>query len=709
MVKQVSLAQLQHCGVESASAIALLPQINQLLASLPAIECWQYFTQQLLQPSHPFAFHHLLYEITFADWSLELPPAWIPSLEQIQATNLAALMRDLRITSYADLHTWSIQNRLTFWEIMIQRLGICFRQPYTQLADLSQGIESPQWLVNARFNIVESCFQAPGDAVAIVAQSETTPLEIWTYNELHTLTHRVANGLVTLGFHPGDAIAIDLPMTAAAVAIYLGIIAAGCVVVSIADSFVATEIATRLRLANAKAIFTQDEIQRSGKVLPLYTKVVAADAPLAIVLSKQAVPTVELRSGDLTWPDFLSGNASFDPIPQTPDCHTNILFSSGTTGTPKAIPWTQTTPIKCAVDAHLHHDIHPGDVVAWSTNLGWMMGPWLIYAGLINRATIALYDGVPTTREYGQFIQNTQVTMLGVVPSLVSAWKATNCMQGMDWSAIKAFSSTGECSNPQDMLFLMALAGYKPIIEYCGGTEIGGGYLTGTLLQPCIPATFTTPVLGLDVVILDADDRPATKGEGWIIPPAIGLSTELLHQNHHQVYFADAPSLELDHAPILRRHGDYLERLPNGYYRVCGRVDDTMNLGAIKVSSADIERVVNTVEVISETAAIAVAPTDGGPSQLVIYAVVLPDAQITAVALKPILQAAIAQQLNPLFKIQELIVVDTLPRTASNKVMRRVLRDRYRAIAGSQPLGSMVYLTILSLLLEVITWNLQNG
>jgi acetyl-CoA synthetase len=475
-----------------------------------------------------------------------------------------------------------------------------------------------------------------------------------------------------VGFQPGDAIAIDMPMTAESVAIYLGIIKAGCVVVSIADSFAANEIATRLHLSQAKGIFTQDCIRRAGKQLPLYAKVVEADAPKAIVLSLESSVSIELRQGDLTWEKFLSPNERFEAVSTHPHAYTNILFSSGTTGEPKAIPWTQTTPIKCAVDGHLHHDIHPKDVVAWPTNLGWMMGPWLIYASLVNRATIALYYGTPTERGFGQFIQDARVTMLGVVPSLVSAWKTNGCMQGLDWSAIKAFSSTGECSNPQDMLFLMSLAGYKPIIEYCGGTEIGGGYITGTLVQPCIPSTFTTPALGLDVVLLNDEGNPADKGEVFIIPPSIGLSTELLNKNHHQVYFANTP------CPPLRRHGDQMERLPNGYYRAHGRVDDTMNLGGIKVSSAEIEHVLNTVEEICETVAIAISPPEGGPSQLIIYAVVTPESHKDKQALQSDLQKAIAQHLNPLFKIRDLILVDTLPRTASNKVMRRVLRDFYR-------------------------------
>lgn len=702
MGKQVELEELIQCGVERDRAIELLPQINQWLDRLSPVDCWQSFSQKLLKPTDPFTLHYLLYKITFANGDLhqEYSPAWFPTDEQIQATNIAELMRDLDIHSYAELHAWSVCDRLSFWETMIQRLGIRFQKPYTQLVDFSKGIEFPQWLVNAQLNIVESCFQASENAVAIVFQQEGNSLEHWTYKQLRDLTNRVANGLVNLGFQPGDAIAIDLPMTAESVTIYLGIIKTGCVVVSIADSFAPAEIAVRLRIANAKAIFTQDWIHRCGKQLPLYAKVVEAEAPMAIVLSQHLAPVMELRSGDVAWKEFLSENTAFDAVPVLPSAHTNILFSSGTTGDPKAIPWTHTTPIKCATDGHLHHDIHPGDVVAWSTNLGWMMGPWLIYASLINRATIALYEDAPTTRGYGQFIQDARVTMLGVVPSLVSSWKASQCMQGMDWSRIKAFSSTGECSNPQDMLFLMSFAGYKPIIEYCGGTEIGGAYITGTLVQPCIPSTFTTPALGLDFVILDADDRPAHKGEGLIIPPSIGLSTELLNKDHHQVYFANTPSLNLQTQPPeltqedpfsrssllaphsslstpLRRHGDYLERLPNGYYRMGGRVDDTMNLGGIKVSAAEIEQVLNSVPEISETAAIALSPPEGGPNRLIIYVVLADFNQKPPVELKTLLQQTIAQQLNPLFKIWDLVIVDTLPRTASNKVMRRVLRDRY--------------------------------
>ncbi len=686
MVTELSLKPLIDCGLEETAAADTLLRVNQLQSTLPASACWVEITRKILTPDRPFALHKLLHETIFADWDVAQgpPPAWFPSKDQIQTTNLANVMRALNLNSYEDLYAWSVQHRPEFWDFMIQRLGIRFKREFTKVVDFSDGVASPHWLVDAQLNIAESCFNAPDDAPAIVFQPKDGAISTVTYKALRLLTNRVANGLARAGFCPGDAIAVNMPMTAESVAIYLGIVTAGCIVVSIADSFAPDEIAVRLQLGNAKAIFTQDYIVRAQKQLPLYTKVVSANAPKAIVLtdeSRHPSCAIRLRDGDFTWEEFLSEDDRFDAVSCQPADHTNILFSSGTTGEPKAIPWTQTTPIKCAADGYLHQDIQPSDVVTWPTSIGWMMGPWLIYASLINQATIGLCYGVPTGRGFGEFVQDARVNMLGVVPSLVRTWKNTGCMQGLDWLAIKAYSSTGECSNPEDMLFLMSLAGYRPVIEYCGGTEIGGGYISGTMVQPAAPATFTTPTLGLDFLILDEGGQPSDNGEVFLTSPSVGLSTTLLNRDHHEVYFEGTPKLPPDKGlpdMPLRRHGDQVERLRGNYYRIHGRVDDTMNLGGIKVSSAEIEQTLNLVDGIQETAAIAVSPPGGGPSQLVIYTVFLEDADMERVTLKSALQMVIRQHLNPLFKIHDIVIVDALPRTASNKIMRRILRNKYQ-------------------------------
>jgi acetyl-CoA synthetase len=303
-----------------------------------------------------------------------------------------------------------------------------------------------------------------------------------------------------------------------------------------------------------------------------------------------------------------------------------------------------------------------------------MMGPWLIFASLMNRAAMGLYYGSPTGREFGQFVQEARTTMLGAVPSLVRTWRNSGCLQGLDWSSIKLFSSTGECSCADDMRWLMQVAGGRPVIEYCGGTEIGGAYVTGSVARPCVAGTFNTPTLGLDVVILDEEGRPTDSGELFIVPPSIGLSTSLINKDHHEVYFAGTPRGPA--GETLRRHGDQMERLPGGYWRAQGRADDTMNLGGIKVSSAEIEQVLRGVPGILETAAIAVASGDG-PSQLVIYAVLAGAPGESKTQLAAAMQGAIKRDLNPLFKIHDLVLVEGLPRTASNKVMRRELRAQY--------------------------------
>jgi acetyl-CoA synthetase len=600
-------------------------------------------------------------------------PAWFPTPESSRATNVAQFMARRGIANYDELHAWSVRHRAEFWEAVVQELGIRFMRRYEQVLDLSAGVKSPRWFPGAKLNIVESCFLESADKPAILHQREGESLQCMAHGELRTLANRVSNALVWAGFAPGDAIAIDMPMNAAAVAIYLGIVQAGSVVVSIPDSLAPEEVAIRLQLADAKAIFTQDVLRRGGKELPLYDKLKQAKPPPAIVLPGGQPLGVALRDGDLSWQAFLNNTDRFTPLPRDPDDATNILFSSGTAGEPKAILWTQTTPLKGVMDAWLHHDVRPGDRIAWPTNLGWMMGPWLIYASLVNRAVMAIYEGAPTGRDFGQFIGDSRVSLLGVIPSLVKTWRATRCMEGLDWSALRAFSSTGECSNPDDMLYLMRLAGGKPIIEYCGGTEIGGGYIASTMLQPNAPSTFTTPCLGLDFVILDESGQQADLGEVFLLPPSIGLSTRLLKRDHDAVYYQGTPPGP--HGETLRRHGDTMERLPGGYFRAHGRADDTMNLGGIKASSAEIERVLNTVPGVIETAAVAVPPPGGGPSLLWVFAV--PQAADTdRSALLAAMRAAIRSRLNPLLKIEELVLVDALPRTASHKVMRRLLRGQ---------------------------------
>jgi len=290
---------------------------------------------------------------------------------------------------------------------------------------------------------------------------------------------------------------------------------------------------------------------------------------------------------------------------------------------------------------------------------------------------MALYEGAPTGEGFTRFVRDARATVLGVVPSIVRHWRTSTSVDEGAWPDVRVFSSTGEASNREDYLWLMSRTGYRaPVIEYLGGTEIGGGHLTGTVVQPASPATFSTPALGIDVVTLDEDGNVVGEdgtGELFLVPPALGLSQELLNKDHHAVYYEGCP--EGPNGEVLRRHGDQIARLPGGYFKAQGRADDTMNLGGIKVSSLELERVVNEHPSIFESAAVAVQPEGEGADKLVVYVVAEKAGSTTE--LRQELGKRIAKGLNPLFKIHDVVIVDSLPRTASGKIMRRRLRAEY--------------------------------
>lgn len=670
-----------------------LEQVGQLAAAInsnlshrtPELR-WHSIASQVLTPSLPFELHTWLFHSVYFDGEhpTENPIAWLPSDSEMGDSNVARLMQLVGANDYSALHHWTADNRADYWNLVVKELGIRFSSE--EAPTLLDQNDPNSWLPAKRFNIAESCFLAESEKIAVVSQDENGNTRQITYGELETLANRVANGLLEAGFAPGDRIGMMLTMSIESVAAYLGTIIAGCVPVSIAESFASPEIAIRMNVARARAIITNDVIKRAGKQLPSYEKWKATDADaFAIVIPSRAEPAVDLQDQDVLWCDFLSSNSSFEVLRRTANSELNVLFSSGTMGEPKAIPWTHSTPLKCAADGRFHQNIHEESIVAWPTSLGWMMGPWLIFASLLNRATIALFEGAPNTEGFCHFVQDTRVTMLGVIPSLVRAWRNSGCISGLDWSSIEVFSSTGECSDPEDMLYLMSRGGYRPVIEYCGGTEIGGGYIASTLVQPNRPSCFSTPALGMDFVLLN-EENPAEQGEVFLHGPSIGLSQTLLNADHEEVYFQGTP--RLNGYGRLRRHGDALERLPDGSYRAVGRSDDAMNLGGIKVSAVEIERCLNQLPGVLETAAIATQ--DAQPSSLVVYAVLdskdssskSDDASFSSDSksldvnadLKSSMQKIISQQLNPLFRIGRVVVLDSLPRTASNKIMRRKLR-----------------------------------
>ncbi|GAB2229378.1 hypothetical protein Droror1_Dr00023517 [Drosera rotundifolia] len=724
-ITDITAADLAVTGLSASESDSLFTTLRHAIVAVSAAPggsrpsppaLWREIVdRRALRPDHPHALHQLVYYSVYGDWdaAVEGPPIyWFPSPYEARNTNLGRLMEAHGprllgrlykdpISSYKVFHEFSVHNPEIYWSIFLEEISVSFRTAPKCILDTSdKSKHGGAWLPGSVLNIAECCLLPTShpwkmdNSVAVVWRhegSDDCPVNRMTLKELREQVMLVANALETL-FSRGDAIAIDMPMTVNAVIIYLAIILAGCVVVSIADSFAAKEIATRLCVSKAKGIFTQDFIIRGGRTFPLYSRVVEAAPDVAIVLPASGKDLkLSLRSQDVSWNDFLARVAHlprphyYSPVYQPIDSLTNILFSSGTTGEPKAIPWTQLAPIRSAADAWAHLNVQAGDVFCWPTNLGWVMGPTIVYASFLCGAALALYHGSPLGRGFGKFVQDAGVTLLGTVPSLVKTWKNTRCMDKLDWTKLKQFSLTGEASSVDDDLWLSSRAYYIPIIEVCGGTELASSYVTGNVLQPQVFAAFSTPTMTARLFILDGqgtpypDDQPC-EGEMALSPIHMGASDRLLNADHEEIYFKGMPEYK---GMRLRRHGDILKRTVGGYYHVIGRADDTMNLGGIKTSSVEIEHVCNRAdESILETAAVSVAPVQGGPEQLVLFVVLKQGYNIEPEKLRTLLSKAIQRNLNPLFKVSFVKVMPEFPRTASNKVLRRALRDQIKQEAA---------------------------
>lgn len=673
MAELLSATELEQLGAARTNAVRLAAEIERISRETDGVHRWRLLTQRVLSPELPVTVHQALFARNYADWDVERgpAPAWSPSADDIEKANLTRLMQRAGVTQLDQLAAWAAEDAGRFWLTMVDLLGIAFEKPPRAGLDVSEDNKHQAWLPGALMNIAISCFHADPRSVALIAGTEAGRTRRMTVRELREETLEFAAALKRYGIRPGDGVALVLPLTIEAVVAYLGIVLAGAVAVCIAESFAAAEVERRVQIGNVKLLITQDMLVRGGKTISLYERLAAANLPPMVVASMAGQAAVPLGGGDMPWENFTAGARQATPVLCDPDETMTLLFSSGTTADPKAIPWPHTTPIKCAADGFLYQDIHAGDVVTWPTSMGWMMGPWLIFAGLVNRATVALFDGHPASREFARFVEEAGVTIMGVIPSLVAAWSSSDVWNQADWSRIRLFSSTGECSQPGQMLALMSRTNYRPVIEYCGGTEIGGGYLTSTVLRPIAPTCFNQAALGLKAHIYGDDGAPADRGEVFLGGTAMGLSTRLINGDHHAVYYEQTPRDERG-AP-LRRHGDQLEQLPGGYYRVLGRADDAMNLGGIKVAAVEIERVLNQHPDVSATAAIAVQGKDGGPEELVVFVVPKGERRDPFETQRE-LQQLLRTHLNPLFQISRLEWIDELPRTASNKVMRRLLR-----------------------------------
>jgi acetyl-CoA synthetase len=610
-------------------------------------------------------------------------PAWTPGEADRTRSRLLTAMEQWGYSTLADLHQASVDDPEWFWRAVVEDLGIAFNQPSSRILDDSAGQPFPRWFPGGRLNAAALCAHRHvadpehRDKPAVVYEGDSGQRRTLTFAELDTEVRRFAANLARLGVSRGDRVVLFVPVVPEAAVAFLACAMIGAISVPAFTGYGAEALAARLRDSEAVALVTADATTRRGKAVPL--KHTADEALAAVPSVRHAIVVrhlgadVDMRPGrDLYWDELDPAPEPVETVAAESNEPLTIVYTSGTTGRPKGIVHSHAgLAVKAAVDFGYGFDVHDDDVIAWISDMGWLVGPLLIMGGLQLGATVVFTEGVPdypTPRRMWDIIDRNGVTLQGVAPTAMRLVMAQGGGEPGALSSLRAFASTGEAWDEPTWRWLFEAVGgsRRPILNYSGGTEVGGGILIAYPFLPMEPASFNAPLPGLDVAVLDADGKPVTGevGELTVLNTFPGM-THAFWQDRER--YLDTYWSRWEGVWV---HGDLASVDDHGTWRVHGRSDDTIKVSGRRVGPAEIEAALLKDRRIVEAAAIG-AP-DARRGQRVVAFVVLGDeaadhGDLTATAVRHV-----GRSFAP-----SLHVVRTLPKTKNGKIMRRAIRSRY--------------------------------
>ncbi|MGE0883955.1 MAG: AMP-binding protein [Blastocatellales bacterium] len=620
--------------------------------------------------------------------------AWTPSEDVIERAQLTRFIRFCGLSSFDELQRRSTEDVAWFTERLIEFLEIRFDKAYSRIVDLSRGIEWPRWCVGGQLNITKSCLDAwaEDDATAhqpaVIWEGEEGETRTLSYQELLDEVSICAAGLRACGLQKGDAVGLHLPMVPETVIALLAVNRIGAIAVPLFSGYGASAIESRLNDVGARALFTCDGFPRRGKTVAakLTADEAVANLPdiVRVFVVRRTNETVPMRIGRDIYFDQLMETGAKNPrlkFAETTSAEDPLIaiYTSGTTGKPKGILHTHCGfPIKSAQDMCFGTDVGLGTRISWLTDIGWMMGPWLIYGATILGATIVLYDGAPdfpAADRMWEFTARHKVEALGISPTLIRALltHGDDLPARHDLSSLRILASTGEPWNPDPWwwLFEKVGKGKVPIINYSGGTEISGGILMGNPLLPIKPCGFSAPCPGIAADVVDESGHSVrgAVGELAIRQPWIGQARGFWKDDRRylETYWSKIPGVWV--------HGDWAMVDADGHWFILGRSDDTLKIAGKRVGPAEVESVLVGHSAVAEAAAIGI-PDELKGTALISFCV-LKAGEKASERLADELKQKVADELGKPLRPEKIFFVAALPKTRNAKVMRRVIRAAY--------------------------------
>lgn len=594
-----------------------------------------------------------------------------------------AFMDRYSIGSREELYQRSVRDPEWFWATVIEFLDIPFISSPTKIMESTPEPHDTRWFVDGRINLAHACLSPweNSDLIALIDEREDGSTREWTGKELVHEVRRGAGLLRDNGLIAGDRVVLLLPMSAEGIITLLSVAWAGGVSVPVFSGFGMEATALRLADSGAKTVVTAAGVTRRGRPVDL------------VDVARQSIATVDHDATLIVWglnPLDATGTEEIDwrtaaaraplmhkPSPALAEDPVLIAYTSGTTGKPKGVVHVHGgLTVKLAQEGAFQLDIHPGDRVAWVTDLGWLMSQWILVAALVNRATLVTYSGAPDFPHGDRilrFIEDHRLTAIGISPSLIRALMSSpdTAARPLTSHQLRAFASSGEPWTSDAWWWLFRDVGHQelPIVNFTGGTEVGACFLSVSLLQGITPLSVGAPSLGMAVDIFSPDGSPTGGVIGELVCrqpwPAMARTVWGDHQRFLDTYWAPWPG--------VWQHGDRASMDAQGFWTLHGRSDDVMNVAGKRLGPVEVESAACSVPGITMAAAIGVPHSTKG-EVIALFIVMQPDLELTD-TLRAEIRGAVQTSLGKAFAPSEIIAVPDLPRTRTAKTVRRAIRS----------------------------------
>jgi acetyl-CoA synthetase len=621
---------------------------------------------------------------------------WHPDEETLKNANWTGFLKAEGLADYSSLQAKASKDPEWFWNALVWHLDIRFYEPYDRILDLSEGTAFARWFRGGKTNLVLNALDKHvaghrRSHEAIVWQGEDGDVRRWTYGDLNRETCKLAAGLCRLGMRRGDLIAVYMPMVPETLAAFLAIAKLGCIIMPLFSGFGVDALRTRLAEGNAAAVITVDATLRRGKLIPMKDVLDDAIKGLEHIRHVIVVPRfadeATLKEGrDLWLGDVTAGCPDAFPTTET-DAEDQLLlvFTSGTTGRPKGVVLSHGGfQLKVGEDFKYVLDLKPEDRLFWMSDMGWLTVPVSIAGSLLVGATFVMAEGVPdypAPNRLWRIVDQHKVTFLGISPTLARMLQrhGDRAVAGHDFSSLRVAASTGEPWDRDSWMWIFDKVCQRraPLQNLCGGTEVAGGIVATCILFPLKPGGFHggIPGTGADLVTQSGESvGPDEIGELVMREACAGTTRGLWHDQDRYI------STYWNAIPGLWVHGDLASRDRDGVWFVHGRSDDTIKIAGKRTGPSEIESLLVSAGA-AEAAAVGVPDSSTG-SRLVCLVVPKTDGEPTDGLTKRLIDAVVAGY-GTSFRPKEIIYVSDLPKTRSQKVMRRLIRS----VLANEPPG----------------------